>query len=54
MLSYILGENSVTGSDLEQAFEDEDVNKAGSVKLIGDYLPNFSHIEIGKSLDSKM
>lgn len=41
-------------NELEQAFEDKCVNKAKIVGLIGNYLPNFSHIETGKSLDSKM
>jgi len=39
---------------LEMAFQEEDANKAEVVKIIGEYLPNFSHIETGKSLDSKM
>lgn len=39
---------------LEEAFQAEDVDKARVVKIIGEYLPNFSHIETGKSLDSKM
>ncbi|MDD6573037.1 MAG: polysaccharide biosynthesis protein [Thermoflexaceae bacterium] len=39
---------------LEKAFEQEDVSKEIIVKLIQEYLPNFNHIEKGKSLDSKM
>lgn len=39
---------------LEQAFCEEDCDKAKIVSLIGEYLPNFSHIETGKSLDGKM
>lgn len=39
---------------LEEAFQAEDVDKTRIVKIIGEYLPNFSHIETGKSLDSKM
>lgn len=41
-------------TDLEQLFIEEEVNKEEVVRVIGDYLPNFSHIETGKSLDSKM
>lgn len=40
--------------DLERLFKEEEVNKEEVVRIIGDYLPNFSHIETGKSLDSKM
>lgn len=40
--------------DLEYAFEEESCDKARIVSLIGEYLPNFSHIETGKSLDGKM
>lgn len=39
---------------LENIFSQEDVEKADVVRIIGDYLPNFSHIETGKSLDGKM
>jgi len=35
-------------------FESEDVNKAKVVGLLSQYLPDFSHIETGKSLDQKM
>lgn len=40
--------------ELENAFEDLSVTKEEIVKIIGGYLPNFGHIETGKSLDSKM
>ena len=40
--------------NLEEAFLDEKICKAEIVRIIGDYLPNFSHIETGKSLDGKM
>lgn len=40
--------------DLEDVFERENVQKSEVVSIIGDYLMNFSHIETGKSLDSKM
>lgn len=41
--------------ELDRCFSgDLDVTKADIVNVIGEYLPNFSHIETGKSLDSKM
>ena len=39
---------------LEKAFEDVNVTKVEIVNIIKEYLPNFEHIEMGKSLDSKM
>ncbi|SFT33641.1 Polysaccharide biosynthesis protein [Lachnospiraceae bacterium XBD2001] len=39
---------------LDQAFESENCTKADIVRLISNYLPNFEHIETGKSLDGKM
>ena len=39
---------------LQSVFNEENVNKAKIVEIIGEYLPDFSHIETGKSLDSKM
>ena len=40
---------------LTQCFESEsNISKEDIVKILGEYLPNFSHIETGKSLDSKM
>lgn len=39
---------------LDDAFESESCTKADIVKIIGQYLPNFEHIETGKSLDGKM
>lgn len=39
---------------LEDILEQEDVTKADIVKIIKEYLPNFGHIETGKSLDIKM
>jgi FlaA1/EpsC-like NDP-sugar epimerase len=35
-------------------FENGEANKTRIVSLISQYLPNFNHIETGKSLDSKM
>lgn len=39
---------------LESLFEDDAVTKEDVVRAIKEYLPNFEHIETGKSLDSKM
>lgn len=39
---------------LSDAFEQEGIDKAGIVKIIAEYLPKFSHIETGKSLDGKL
>ncbi len=36
------------------AFSRDDVTKEDIVKIMQEYLPNFEHIETGKSLDSKM
>jgi len=40
--------------DLRAAFAKPQVSKADIVEVLKDYLPNFSHIETGKSLDQKM
>ena len=39
---------------LDDAFESEKCAKADIVRIIGQYLPNFSHIETGKNLDGRM
>ena len=39
---------------LSRAFDKEYVSKEEIVSIIAEYLPNFDHIETGKSLDSKM
>ncbi|NBK93800.1 nucleoside-diphosphate sugar epimerase [bacterium 1XD21-13] len=39
---------------LDAAFDKLDVSKADIVIIISDYLPDFEHIETGRSLDSKM
>lgn len=41
-------------SELELSFEKEAISKETIVKIIQKYLPNFNHIEKGKSLDTKM
>lgn len=39
---------------LEEVLDDKNVSKEQIVKVVKDYLPNFEHIETGKSLDTKM
>ena len=39
---------------LISAFEQQETTKEEIVNIMSDYLPNFEHIETGKSLDSKM
>ena len=39
---------------LTEAFEKEEASKEEVVAIMKNYLPNFEHIETGKSLDSKM
>lgn len=39
---------------LEEELNSSSTNKESIVKIIKEYLPNFEHIETGKSLDSKM
>ena len=39
---------------LDVAFENINLTKDDVVEIIKGYLPNFEHIEKGKSLDSKM
>lgn len=41
-------------SELDNAFEKSDCTKSDIVRIIANYLPNFEHIETGKSLDGKM
>ena len=40
--------------ELKKAFEKEETTKEEIVAIMKNYLPNFEHIETGKSLDSKM
>lgn len=40
--------------NLNSAFDKKDVRKEDIVAILNDYLPNFEHIETGKSLDTKM
>lgn len=41
-------------SNLNDAFCKEDISKEDIVRILKKYLPNFNHLETGKSLDSKM
>lgn len=41
-------------SDLQAAFDQTETTKEEILRIMKDYLPNFEHIETGKSLDSKM
>ena len=45
---------SNTLKEFKRLFESEEVNKESVVSLLSQYLPDFSHIETGKSLDQKM
>jgi len=40
--------------ELNEAFNRANTTKEDVVSIMGTYLPNFKHIETGKSLDSKM
>ena len=40
--------------DLKHAFDKEETTKEGIISIIKAYLPNFKHIETGKSLDNRM
>ena len=40
--------------NLNTAFEKEQISKEEIIVIMKEYLPNFNHIEMGKSLDSKM
>ncbi len=44
----------VVMSELDEAFKRNELTKDDVVRIIKRYLPNFEHIEKGKSLDSKM
>ena len=49
-----LNKVNVLFDELEFALKQEDVSKEQIVAIMANYLPNFEHIEKGKSLDSKM
>lgn len=50
--NYKVIENFIDG--LVDLLSKDDINKNDIVKIIKGYLPNFQHVEKGKSLDSKM
>jgi hypothetical protein len=39
---------------LNKVFESKEVPKKAIVEVIGDFIPNFKHIETGKNLDQKL
>ncbi len=41
-------------ANLSSAFNSDQIAKADIVKILSNYLPNFDHIETGRTLDSKM
>jgi FlaA1/EpsC-like NDP-sugar epimerase len=45
---------NATMHDFRSLLDSADVNKAAVVQLLTQYLPDFNHIETGKSLDQKM
>ena len=45
---------NVLFDELTKAFEKEETTKEEIIAIMKGYLPNFEHIETGKSLDSKM
>lgn len=49
-----LGDIEILFSKLRALFESNDLDKAKVVKLFSELIPNFEHIETGKSLDQKM
>lgn len=40
--------------ELRAVFEKEETTKVGVILIMKAYLPNFEHVETGRSLDSKM
>ena len=41
-------------SKLRKLFKQDELDKAAVVRLLQEFIPNFEHIETGKSLDQKM
>ena len=39
---------------LNKVFESKEVTKKAIVDVMGDFIPNFKHVETGKSLDQQM
>ncbi len=40
--------------DFNKVFNEKNINKASVIKVLKEYVPDFSHIETGKNLDQKM
>lgn len=49
-----IGDIDVMFARLTAQFQDTTIDKAAIVRLIADFIPNFEHIETGRSLDQKM
>ncbi len=49
-----LGDIEILFGRLKNLFQSNDLDKSKVVELFGDLIPNFDHIETGKSLDQKM
>ena len=47
-------EMEITINEIETLFKGESYNKEDIIKIMNKILPNFNHIETGKSLDQKM
>jgi len=47
-------EMEVTIKEIETLFKGDSYNKEDIIKIMNKILPNFNHIETGKSLDQKM
>ena len=53
-LKPTISEMEVTIKEIENLFKRESYNKEDIIKIMNKILPNFNHIETGKSLDQKM
>lgn len=49
-----LGDLEIMFTKLRELFNSKELDKAKVVELFGELIPNFAHIETGKSLDQKM
>ncbi len=49
-----LGDIEIMFNKLEKAFEKDSISKQEVVDIIGNFIPNFKHIEKGKNLDQRM
>ena len=53
-LKPAISDMEVTIKEIETLFKSESYNKGDIIKIMNKILPNFNHIETGKSLDQKM